>query len=127
DTRCGRRLGRADDVPGPSVRLHQVLTEGSPDLALEVLPEPPEVAPGLADLAGHLRQLVGPEHDQGDRQDDQDLRRAETDHEKSLLAARTPRRAAAGAPARSAQNPLTMEPWARSPAFPSASPTGVPG
>ena len=51
-----------------------------PHLALESGPPLPQVVPGGADLARHLRELLGPQNDERDDEDDQQFRRAERQH-----------------------------------------------
>ncbi len=66
----------------------------------------PQVVPRRADLARHLRELLGPQHDQRDNQDDQQFCRAERQHRGAESTTQGPRATAEPRPAGTQSTPL---------------------
>ena len=82
-----RRPARASAWPAA---VRPVSSIDGPHLVLEPRRHAPHLAHDVADLARRLRQLVRPEDDQGNEEDDEQLATADVEHAERLTPGRAP-------------------------------------
>src|SRR5450755_1367363 len=82
-----RRTRRQDGLPLDFQMRNFLL-----NLRLEFVRSPPKLVERLADLAGDLRQLLGPEHDQGQKEQENRLGKAHAIHHTAVAQKRQLRR-----------------------------------